>query len=176
MKTYKRGILSFIWSLFLAIAAGVFLFFVVGWFTDNAMIIYGISGAVMLIYLYMTVFSENIKFEIEEGKFRYYKRNKIREDVDLTESYIGYNVKTSDGSADHIYLYINTTSGEEKSINCTPLGVSKFYKMFDEMKRYAKEDTQKLNVKNKDDKKLQTKKKEEVIVEEEDSSNPISEK
>ena len=152
MKVYKRGIVSFIWSMIIAVFGSAALFFVVSMFTRNSYILFSIPGVVLLMSVYMAVFSENIRFEIQEEEFKYIKRGKVRNTFDLRNCYSGYKVRTSDGSADNIQLYLvekNTNQAEEISIDCTALGVNKFYKMYEDIKKFTEEKPEKLEVKKK---------------------------
>jgi len=166
MKVFKRGIFSFIKSIIIAIVTGVFLWFILGlfeWFQVNQIALYAIPGGITLILLYRSFFSENIKIEIEEdGTLRYFKNRKLRETINLKESMVGYSVKTRDGSAEVADLYIYEAGAKDITIDCEPLGITKFYRMYEEIKVYAKEQSDKLETKQKN--------KEEV------EENPIKEK
>ena len=128
---FKRGIWSFIKSLTVALVAPIALFFVVSIFTDNLLILAGLSALAFLFLIYSTIFSENIKFVIEGDILNYYKMSKLKT-YNLKDYVVGYNAKTTDGDPDHIYLeLVGKESGEELSIDCTALGLSKFYQMYE---------------------------------------------
>lgn len=168
MQTFKRGPISLISSLVVAIVTGAVLYFVIGIFTDNPWIYMGISGAIFLLLLHGAFFSENIRFEVEGSEFRYYQKGKLKDTVELTKAMIGYDIKTTNGSADYIYLLMNVDNVEQKSIDATSIGLTKFYKMYDVLKQYAKEKGDKLEVKPKDGKtstKIEVKKKQDDVIE-----------
>ena len=138
-QTFGRGIMSLVWSLILAVGGGVFLWFVISIFTENSLIIYGISGGLFAIMTYMAIFSENIKFEITGSNFKYYKRAKLVNDLDLKEYTSGYRQKSSDGSVDDITLtLVNKKTEEVIQIDATPIGSRKFFEMYELIDVYAK--------------------------------------
>ena len=128
---FKRGIWSFIKSLTIAVVTPVFVFFITGLFTENIWIATGVAALIFIFLIYMTIFSENIKFVVDGEKLEYYKRKRL-ETYNLKECVVGYRAKTTNGSADHLYLEIlNKKTKESKDIDCTALGLNKFYKMYD---------------------------------------------
>ena len=149
-KVYKRGFFSYIGSLTVAIVTPVFVWFIASIFTENIYILYGPSAVIFLFLIYSTIFKENIKFEIEDGEFKYFQKGKLKRELNLKEYYSGYRVKTSDGSADIIMLYLAKIGDEQEEvdIDCTALGTIKFYKMYETIKEYAKEKVEKLEAKN----------------------------
>jgi len=149
MKLYKRGIFSLVKSIFVALFAPVALFFVLSIFTDNALIMYSICAAALLWLLYTGIFNENIKFEIsEDGILNYYVRNNLKNTFELKKCTIGYKCKSTNGDADNISLQIITKDIEE-FIDCTPLGMTKFYKMYAEIEQYTNKQDKKIKLKTK---------------------------
>ena len=152
MKEFKRGIMSIIWSLILACAAPVFIYFIASIFTDKTIIMYGLAAAAFIFLIIQTIFNENIKIEILDYNFKFYKRNELKHDLDLRNYYSGYSARTSDGTADYLRLQlIEKNTGEEILLDCTSLGQSKFYEMYSMVENFSDE---------KPTKKLETKKKE----------------
>ena len=149
---FKRGIWSLLKSLLVAVAAPVALFFVVSIFTEKSWLLYGIPSIAFVFLVYCAIFSENIRFIIEGNRLEYYKRSKL-ETYDLNLYDVGYRAKTTDGDPDHIYLYL-TKKGEEDSISidCTPLGLSKFYKMYELLETSSEKKVHKVQTKKKGDK------------------------
>jgi hypothetical protein len=98
----------------------------------------GVSAAILLLLLYMVVFSDNLKFVIENGVFTYYQNNKRKLHINLGDYYITYQAKTTDGDTDSIRLYlIHQITHAEEEIDCTAIGLWKFEEMYEEMKKYA---------------------------------------
>ena len=152
MRVFRRGIFSLLWSLLLAVVGGPFLGFIISWFTEDMYIILIPAILVSLWLLYSAIFSENIRFEIDEdGMFRYIKRKKIEKELNLKEYYCGYRTKVSDGTTDDLRLnLLKTDDSEDKfDIDCTPLGTSKFHKMFFLIEGYCAKSSNKLEVKKK---------------------------
>jgi hypothetical protein len=121
---------------------------VLGWFTSNAIIGLGIPALVALGILYITVFSEDIYFEIEpDGVFRYYKRRVLQNTFNLKTCYIWYRRKSETGfpPTHDITLKVLDTSIEdaeegEVGIDCSSLGPNQFDEMFAAMEEFALKD------------------------------------
>lgn len=161
MKVYKRGIISLIWSLILAVFGGAFVGFIIYLFYQNMYVYIGVPIIITLLMGYGAIFKENIKFELEEEQLRYFEKKNLVHSLDLSEYYVGYRTKTSDGSADYIYLNLQNEDSNESmiEIDCTPLGTSKFYKMYNDLENYAKKpETQKLETQKLETKKTKSKK------------------
>ena len=155
MQIFKRGIFSLIKSLGLAVLGPIVLAIIIYFFTENMMIIIIPPAIVGLWLLKLAIFSENIRFEIEKtGQFRYIQRNEIKLNINLSEYYCGYRAKTSDGSADNLTLSLLKVDGksEEERIDCTALGLSKFYKMYDLIESYTKKENIKMQAVKKKEK------------------------
>lgn len=140
MKVYKRGAWSLTKSLGLAIAGPVLLALVLSWLFTNPLIVFGIPAAILLWLLYMSVFSENIRIELDGDLLRYFKSNKLKAEYYLPECSMRLKrlSRRSGATTDyHHYLYITRLSGEqqgEESIDCTPLGYSKSEDLFSQLK------------------------------------------
>jgi hypothetical protein len=99
----------------------------------------GIAGALAL--LYMTFFSENIYFELDDdGSFRYYKRGKLKQAFALRQCRVNCRRKNESGffGSYDIKLRITDDKAAETLIDAGPLGGDQFTEMFAEMEKYAK--------------------------------------
>lgn len=140
MKVYKRNFISLIWSLILALFALLFINFIVYWFvTEKApnytWVFYVVLALSSLYILYSTIFKENIKIEIDSKFFKYYENNKLKEELDLSKCSYGY--KIVDNSIIDLYLY-EENQDKTKLLDCSPLGVNKFYDLLEDIKEYTK--------------------------------------
>lgn len=152
MQEFKRGIISILWSTLIAIATPVFLYFIISIFTENRIILFSVPTVVFIFLILQTIFGENIKIEINDNKFKYYKKNELLHDLDLKNYAAGYRAKTSDGTADSLTLQlVEVKTGEELFLDCTSLGQTKFYNMYETVSNVTE---------TTDSKKLKTKKKE----------------
>jgi|GEM_PF-810393 len=134
MKEYvfKRGVISLIWSLILAIGGAGFVFFISWIFTEEIEALnFILSGATLFLLGFSAIFGENISITINGNNLKYTKRNKVIHDLDLTEYASGYKTRHSDGTADDLRLILAPIGGgEEINIDCTPIGTNKFHKMY----------------------------------------------
>jgi hypothetical protein len=140
MKVYKRNFLSLIWSLILALVALLFINFIVYWFVtekapDYTWVFYIVLVLSSVYLLYSSIFKENIKIELENKNFKYYENNKLKEDIDLSKVFYGY--KIVDNSIVDLYLYEDDQQ-TKKILDCSPLGVSKFYELIEDIEKVTK--------------------------------------
>jgi hypothetical protein len=95
--------------------------------------------------LYITVFSEDIYFELRtDGLFRYYKRRVLQNTFNLKNCYITYRRKSESGfppTHDITLTIVNADDGEETGLDCSPLGLRQFNEMFREMENFTIKDT-----------------------------------
>ena len=140
MKVYKRNFLSLIWSLILALVALLFINFIVYWFVtekapDYTWVFYIVLVLSSFYLLYSSIFKENIKIELENKNFKYYENNKLKEDIDLSKVFYGY--KIVDNSIVDLYLYEDDQQ-TKKILDCSPLGVNKFYELIEDIEKVTK--------------------------------------
>ena len=140
MKIYKRGILSLLYSLVLALIAILFINYIVYWLiTEKApnytWIFYIVLTLSSLFMLYSSIFKENIRIEIENKYLKYYENNKLTEEIDLSKVFYGY--KIVDNSVIDLYFY-EKDEDTKKILDCAPLGVNKFYKLIEDIKKETK--------------------------------------
>lgn len=127
-SVYKRSIFKMIWALVGAPIGGLIVWGISTYFLSQTMAV-ALGIFITLISVYINVFSDNIKFEVEGTKFRYYKRNKLVKEYELTAAEVGYNIKQSN-TADDMNLRIN---GDV--IDCAPLGLIQFKNMYAEIEK-----------------------------------------
>ncbi len=141
-KKYKRSIAHMLVSFVSAPFAGFALAMLASYFLKDVAdyVYYAIGGAVCLLIWFITLFSENISFEIEGTKLRYYKGSKLLKEYELEGAEIGYNIKQS-RSTDRVNLHINGDT-----IDCAPLGIGKFESMYADLEDIAGPKVQKVVV------------------------------
>jgi hypothetical protein len=111
MKEYRRSFFSLIKGIIIAPFGGLAAAIVLHFFL-SIFISYIVGGAITAILLYMAIFSENIRFELDgDGTFRYFKKGALRNTFNLPEYRIGYYAKTEAGV---FYKTITTTYGPVK--------------------------------------------------------------
>jgi hypothetical protein len=114
---------------------------VIGMFTRSVMFGLGIPALITLAILYITVFSEDICFELDpDGVFRYYNRRILQNTFNLANCYIGYHRKSESGlpsSHDISLKILDANEDEEISFDCSPLGLRRFTEMFTAMENFA---------------------------------------
>ena len=140
MKIYKRNFLSLIWSLILALVAILFINYIVYWFVtekapDYVWVFYLTLVLSSLYLLYSSIFKENIKIELENKYLKYYQNNKLKEEIDLSKTFYGYEIV--DNSVIDLYLY-EKDEDTKKILDCAPLGVNKFYQLIEDIKKQTK--------------------------------------
>ena len=116
------------------------MYVVLGFFVKNESVLLGVSVFICLIILYIVIFSENIRFELDDsGTMRYFKKGRLQKTYLLEEYRFGYYSK-SDGSKTDITLNIlHVESGTEETIDCSPIGAGKFSNMYMKIKAHTKE-------------------------------------
>ena len=125
---FKDILSSFAGAFVIGIIANIFI--------DDMRYVVLIACIFLLLLLYMAIFSDNISFEFANGKMSYFKKNKLKETFILKECSFRYQSKSGRNTADSIMLYVTKNdSDQETFIDCTPLGHSQFYKMFDLIKK-----------------------------------------
>ncbi|NYV27698.1 hypothetical protein HP397_02500 [Streptobacillus felis] len=127
-SVYKRSILKMLWALVGAPIGGLIVGGLSTYFLSQAMGI-ALGVFITLVLVYMNVFSDDIKFEVEGTKFRYFKRNKLVKEYELIGAQVRYNIKQSN-TADDMNLHINGDT-----IDCAPLGLIQFKNMYYEIEK-----------------------------------------
>ena len=141
MQVYKRSLWVMLKGLLMAPCTAVLVFFVLNMFVGNSLILYGVPVLVFIVLIYMALFSENIRFELDgDGTMRYFKKGKLKKTYKLEEYLLGYHSK-SDGTGHDISLRIlHVESGEEESIDCSPIGARRFSDMYSSLKAHTNEE------------------------------------
>jgi predicted Rdx family selenoprotein len=145
MRTYKRTLFELIKGIVIAPFSAFAAHIILGLFTSNAIVVLGIPALAGLAILYLAVFSENIRFELEpDGVFRYYKRGIPQNTFNLKTCYIWYHRKSEGGfppSHDITLTVRDTAAGEDEiRIDCGPLGLNQFNEMFAGMEEFTMKD------------------------------------
>jgi hypothetical protein len=106
-------------------------------------IVLGLAAAAFIVHT--TVLGEDIYFELDDnGLFRYFCRKKEKNTFELSKFHLGYFRKTEWGILGNntIRLKLVNQEGEETEIDAGPLGTTQFYKMFEEIEKFAIKDTE----------------------------------
>jgi len=130
-------------GIIIAPCSATLIYVVLGFFVSDARIQYGVAAAVLLMLLYLAVFSENIRFELEpDGTFRYFQKGKLRNSFRLEDCLVGYSRKSEGTSHDILLQVVCLENGQEETIDCSPIGLRRFEKMFQEIKGHTKEEAE----------------------------------
>jgi hypothetical protein len=154
LQVYKRSAWELFKSVILAPFAGLAAYVIGSFFLDDLFLRAGLAAAVTLLSLFIAFFSDNIRCEVgADGRFRYYKRGRLKTEINLTDCQIGYH-RRSEGSfpATHsITLYITPPDGAERlSFDCAPLGVSRFTNLYERLTQFAQDEPEVLRAAPKD--------------------------
>jgi len=140
MRIYKRSLWVMFKGLIMAPCAAAVVFFVLNFFVQDYLILFGIPGLIFLVLIYLAVISENIRFELDDlGKLRYYKKGRLKKEYVLAEYLLGFNSRSDGTTTDITLLIINIKNGAEEHIDCSPIGERKFSDMYARVKKYTKE-------------------------------------
>jgi len=141
VQVYKRAWNTLLMGIIGAPCASLVVFILAGIFIDSYVLLGAIAAVVCVVILYVTIFSENVTFTIsEDGQFSYYKRGKLKEQFEIPDCYVGYYRKTTDATDHNISLRILLVGKAEADtvyIDASPLGRSRFEKMFAELEKFA---------------------------------------
>jgi hypothetical protein len=145
LKVYKRSLFELVKGIVIAPVTGSAVYIVLGLFISNVIFGIGIPILVALAVLYITVFSEDIHFELEpDGVLRYYKRRVLQNTFNLKNCYVWYHRKSEGGFPPNhdITLKVLDTNAEggEIWIDCGPLGLAQFNEMYTGMEDFAIKD------------------------------------
>ena len=151
MQIYKRSLFSLVKGLIISPFTGLLVLFIAQIFMPLGLsVILGVLAVAAL--LYMTIFSEDIYFELDDdGAFRYFKQGREQHAFALPACRIGYRRKTEWGlfGNNDIKLKILDAEGEETEIDADPLGTSRFDEMFAAMEQFSIRDVETLTAEKK---------------------------
>ena len=137
MKVYKRSLWVMVKGLLMAPCAAAIACFFLSMFVENALVLMGVPALIFLALIYMAIFSENIRFELEDnGTLRYFQKGKLKKTYKLEEYLFGYHKKSDSMTSDITMNIMHVESGAEESVDCSPLGASRFASMYEEIKLY----------------------------------------
>lgn len=145
MTIYKRGIFSMLFALVSIHFAAIIIAVIVSYFLSQLLSII-IALIAYIVMMYIVIFSENIKFIVDEDKktLQYFQNGKLIKEYDLVGARLGYNITTKKNQgATRIDLEIN-----DDIINCEPLGQMKFNRMYGQLENLAEVEPIKLKVGN----------------------------
>jgi hypothetical protein len=135
MQVYKRAAFTLVKGLILALFAPVAGVIILSFITQNVLIQIAVAAALLALMVWMVVFGENIRFEVDtNGRLRYYKRGKLKNEFELARCMLGYHRRTQRGvfGNSDIHLQISETdTGKDYNIDCSPLGASRFNRMYE---------------------------------------------
>ena len=147
MQVYRRSLLVMLKGFLMAPCSAVLVYFVLNIFVDSTLILFGVSVLVFAVLLYVAVFSENIRFELDEdGTLRYFQKGRLKKTYKLEEYLLGYYSKSDRLTTDITLRILHAESGEEESLDCSPLGERNFHNLFTSIKAHTKEEPEVLKV------------------------------
>jgi len=150
-KVYKSSLYIIIKNIVYGICGGGVAALIIHiWLDLIPSIVVGTSIGLFIIYL--AVYADNIKLIIENEKLSIYRFSKLKHEFNLSEVSISASIKTTyDGAGSDSDCYLTITKSENKveRIDCSMLGVRRFYRMLDD-----------LDINNGEPVKIKTKKKE----------------
>ncbi|MDL2233875.1 hypothetical protein LJC63_09920 [Ruminococcaceae bacterium OttesenSCG-928-L11] len=143
MTVYKRSLWVMLKGIIGAPFGGLVVYIALSFFVEDQRIVTGISAFICLLILYFSIVSESIRFELDnDGTFRYYKLGRVKHTFQLEDCLVGYHRRSEAGLlGDHnIDLQIVTEDGQETIIDCSPIGLRRFERMYESMKQYTNEE------------------------------------
>lgn len=130
MRVYKRSIFGCILGIVGAHFAAFLVAIILEMFLSVTISIV-LALIVYVLILYISIFSENIKIEVDDDRkiLAYYKKGKLQKEYNLKDASLSYHIVTGK-HANTMDLIIN-----EDSIDCEPLGLSTFDKMYADLEK-----------------------------------------
>ena len=133
-KVYKRTIWMFLSSFIGSIVGAAAIGFITYLFTEDLRIIIGITLVILGLSMLLTLFGENIRFELDVNELKYFKNNKLKNTFKLNNISIAYETETGRKKATTITLTVyEHSTNQSVNIDCAPLGLTQFYRMFEEI-------------------------------------------
>lgn len=138
MQIYKRSLVTMIWGFLIAPIAGVLGVVIGGFIFDDFKSRISIAIAVGVLVILYTIFGQSIRFTIsEQGQLSYYRCGRMKHQFDIKNCQVGYHRKTTNLVYHEIKLEILPAGGELVKINASPLGKTRFEKMFVQLESLA---------------------------------------
>jgi len=148
-SVYKRSTFSMIKGIVAAPFSGLIVcFFCSFLLSDRNSMLLGV--AVAMIILYISVFGENIRIEVDDKELRYYKGKKMLASYMLDNISVGYNSKIESGflgNQDITLRIYDMTTDTEAGIDCSPIGSRKFDELYEYLESKTHSETEVLSVK-----------------------------
>ena len=138
-------------GIVIAPCTALVVYLILSFFVSDPRILIGVPVVACALLLFMALVSENISFEIDSsGRLKYYKMGKLRASFDLRNCSVGYRRQSETSfppSHDITLNILDMGSGEETSIDCSPLGLGRFEEMYAEIGKYSADETEVLSAK-----------------------------
>ncbi len=139
MKVYKRSLFQTLRGFLLGPISAFAIVYVLTIFDVNFLVRIAAGILVMLVVLYFTFYSDQIRFEITKDQhLRYYEKFRICKDFKLQDCEVGYRRSWANSSQD-VLLQIIKRDGTEEFIDCSALGINTFLDMYQHLKAIAGE-------------------------------------
>ncbi len=135
-KEYKSSLFIIIKNIVYGIVGGAFAGFIATIWLDPLYCIL-IGSGLGLLLIYFAVFGDNIKLVIEDDKLYVYRFSKLKYEFNLEEVEINARIKTtydSAGSDSDCTLNVVKETGETVRVDCSMLGVTRFYRLLEDLK------------------------------------------
>jgi hypothetical protein len=127
MHTFQRTTASLIKGLALSLGGSAAAALLVYVFTDSFVALAAVGVVLCAALLYITLFSEAIRLEVEQSTLRFFQRGKLRHEIDLAQHSARYVIRTKNGSTQRVNLYFAPLAGgSELCLDCEPLGRKQF--------------------------------------------------
>jgi len=133
-KVYKRTIWMFLSSFIGSIVGAAAIGFITYLFTEDLRIIIGVTLVILGLSMVLTLFGENIRFELDVNELKHFKNNKLKNTFKLNDISVGYETETGRKKATTItFTVYEHSTNKSVDIDCSPLGLTQFYRMFEEI-------------------------------------------
>ena len=128
MQVFRRTAGGMVKGVAISVLSSAAVGFIVYMFMASLVVPVIVCLAMMAILLYITIFKDDIKIEIDGGQLRYFQRGACKESIALHNHVARYQIKTRDGSVESINLYFapDAGGGNEICLDCEPLGRRQF--------------------------------------------------
>ena len=131
MKTFKSSVLIIIGNVLYGIIGAAIVAVILSFFLVAGLSI-AIGAIVGLVIIYFAVIGDNIKLTIDDETLKVYKGSRVKHSFERNSVAISAQIKTVDGDSD-CKLTVTNADGEETHVDCSMLGLSRFYKLLDEL-------------------------------------------
>lgn len=129
MKTFKSSVLIIVGNVLYGIIGSVVVavllsFFLMPWLSI-------VIGAIVgLVIVYFAVVGDNVKLTVDDETLTVYKGSRVKYNFDRSAVTMSAHIKNVDGDSD-CKLTVTNVTGEETHIDCSMLGLNRFYLLLD---------------------------------------------